>query len=113
MSFPDLADRSAPDKFHRPPQAVFRAPLVAHLRHHLLFGRRQPHHPGFVHGAGQRFLTVNMFSMFHRRDRSHRVRVVRCGHQHSVDLRRHFVEHPVKVPKRFGRRAFLVNVARP
>ena len=119
MNLRDLADGSGLHHFHKLADAVGRVPLVAHLRDDLLVQRRLAHGSDFGHRVGERLFAVNMFAMTDRRERRHRVGVVRRADEHSIKIVRHFIEHLPEILESFGfgepveviRRATLIHIA--
>ena len=76
--------------------------LVAQLGNHVFLLGRFDQLTAFIHGMGQGFFAVNMFTPFDGGHGGHGVDMVRGGHHHRIDLPLHFVQHFAEVPVLLG-----------
>ena len=87
VHFGDGADGAGLDVFVDQPRIVGGMSLIAHLCLQLRLGRALRGEPAaFLHRPRQRLLHVHVFAEIHRRERDERVRVIRRGNDHRVDV---------------------------
>ena len=89
----DLADLAVPDPVADLADALVGGALVAHLRGYLVLGGQLGEQAGFVDGAGERLLHVDVLAGLDGGSGDDRVRVVGRGDHHGISLVQHLVEH--------------------
>jgi hypothetical protein len=95
MNLAHRADGARPNHFAQPAVAFARMPLVAHLRNHSVFARRQRQLARFPDRVRQRLLAINMFARRHRQHRRRPVLMIRDGDAHRVQRLLLVHHHPV------------------
>ena len=80
------ADRPGLDQFHHPPVVLGRMDLCSHLGSDAGFGGGLGDDPRFPDAMGQRFFAENVLAELDGGHHGKRVRVLRRGHDHGVDV---------------------------
>jgi hypothetical protein len=87
-------------------------PLIPRLRDHLVVLRRFHHRPHFGDRMCQWLLAIHMLSQLHRRNRQHRMRMIRRGHDYRIDALAHLVQHPSVIDEHLRLLIFLSKIRR-
>src|SRR5665648_1135480 len=86
MDFSDRSDNAIPDHFPEPPCSFTCLALVSHLGCHLILFCCFCQHSCFMNGVGKWCLSENMCATFHCLQTNHRMGVIRCGNDHSINV---------------------------
>ena len=107
MNLGDVADRTGPDHFTEQTNVLRGMSLVANLSDHAFFLGRLLQRADLGHRMRQWFLRVDMFTPADGAHDLHRVGVIRCRDENSVDLVAHLVVHFSEIPEALGLGEFL------